>query len=379
MLRKRWLSVALAAFLGGTATAAAQDSVGRPNEPPVARKVNLWNYAPVPAAGDSGDVYVIPPEKEPSPSGFVRVQATTAPMQTTTAPQGQVTIAPIVVSPRTLQGNPPGRVIMGSDPRAVSSGNFPVQAPPDTTEPGPGPAPAPGEGPSPGVASPAPGEGESTSAAAEEGGGYGPTPIQKVKTLQNSLKKLCGKEVPPDSTEKKDAPADTKACPPEGCPDKKDAPPPDGCADKPAEKKKDCLLIFGWADFDYTYRSIGGGNNPVAPVMNHFGNEFLNRSDGLAIAKELDAKKWDWGFNMIFIGGSDAAFLNPTEGWLRNSDLGPGGSSRFSYMFTDLNLTANIPLGDDSSFSIKAGRQTTVLGPMGALPWQRWFDSSDYA
>ncbi len=28
---------------------------------------------------------------------------------------------------------------------------------------------------------------------------------------------------------------------------------------------------------------------------------------------------------------------------------------------------------------VKAGRQTTVLGPMGALPWQRYFDSSDYA
>ena len=28
---------------------------------------------------------------------------------------------------------------------------------------------------------------------------------------------------------------------------------------------------------------------------------------------------------------------------------------------------------------IKAGRQTTVLGPMGALPWQRPFASSDYA
>ena len=42
-------------------------------------------------------------------------------------------------------------------------------------------------------------------------------------------------------------------------------------------------------------------------------------------------------------------------------------------------MTAHLPILTDGGVDIKAGRQTTVLGPMGALPWQRPFDSSDYA
>ncbi len=368
MLRKRWIHLALAAFLGGTAAARAQYQVSVP--------------------------------------------ATSQPVIASTIPAG----TPVVVTPKGMPVKPSEEIIIiGPDARPVSSGVMIAQAPaqgapaqgvPAPAQPGAQGAPAQGGGQPPAVAAPAFGEGESTSEAAETEGGYGPTPIQDVKTLHNCLRKMCGKEpLPEKKPEKKDdcpadkkddcpadkkdekpacpadakgclpaeKPADKSACPAEGC-DKKDAAAADGC-----EEKKCNLLIFGWADFDYTYRSIGGGNNPIAPVMNHFGNEFLNRQDGIAISKVLDPKKCDWGFNMIFIAGSDASFLNPTEGWLHNSDLGPGGSSRFSYQFTDLNLTANIPCGDDSSFSIKAGRQTTVLGPMGALPWQRWFDSSDYA
>jgi hypothetical protein len=137
---------------------------------------------------------------------------------------------------------------------------------------------------------------------------------------------------------------------------------------------KDAKIKFaGWMDFDYTYRSTGSGENNVAPVMNRFGDEFLVRQLGLYIYKPLDPKCWSWGFNAIFIAGADASFLTPLGGGWRNTD------PRFGSDFTDLNVTVHLPILTDGGIDIKAGRQTTVLGPMGALPWQRYFDSSDYA
>src|SRR5947209_11543661 len=43
------------------------------------------------------------------------------------------------------------------------------------------------------------------------------------------------------------------------------------------DNDKPPINISGWADFDYTYRSTGRGINPIAPVMNRFGDEFLVR------------------------------------------------------------------------------------------------------
>jgi hypothetical protein len=168
---------------------------------------------------------------------------------------------------------------------------------------------------------------------AEEGtapaeGAYGPTPLGDVKILQNLL--FGGQEKP-------------------------------------------CLNVSGWADFDYTYRSTGPGQNNIAPVMNRFGNEALVRQLGIYVSKPLDPKTWSWGFNAILIAGADAAFLNPTSGWFKADD------PRFGVSFTDLNATAHLPILTEGGVDIKAGRQTTILGPMGALPWQRYFDSSDYA
>ncbi len=139
------------------------------------------------------------------------------------------------------------------------------------------------------------------------------------------------------------------------------------------DQEKPWLHVAGWADFDYTFRSTGTGITPVAPVMNRFGDEFLTRQLGIYLFKPLDETKLSWGFNAIFIGGADASFLTPvTGGW-------PNNNPRFGSDFTDLNVTAHLPILTDGGVDIKAGRQTTVLGPMGALPWQRYFDSSDYA
>src|SRR5258708_23589405 len=72
-----------------------------------------------------------------------------------------------------------------------------------------------------------------------------------------------------------------------------------------ADKAK--LKFMGWADFDYTYRSTGHGVNNIAPVINRFGDEAPGRQLGLYISKPLAPKDWSWGFNSIFIAGSDAS------------------------------------------------------------------------
>jgi hypothetical protein len=139
------------------------------------------------------------------------------------------------------------------------------------------------------------------------------------------------------------------------------------------DNKNAPFIVRGWLESDYTYRSTGSGRNNVAPVMNRFGDEALLRQLGLWIYKPLDAKELSWGFNIINITGNDAAFLQPTLGGYRNTN------PRFGNSFTDLNLTAHLPILTEGGVDIKAGRQTTVLGPMGALSWQRPFASSDYA
>jgi hypothetical protein len=228
-------------------------------------------------------------------------------------------------------------VLLGGVAQAQDRPLFPSPtAPARQLTPTQAPAPQP---PPPDLGAPAGPEGSSAPETrqqqfgAEEGappaeGAYGPTPLGDVKILQNLI-----------------------------------------FGDNP----KPCINISGWADFDYTYRSTGSGQNNVAPVMNRFGDEALVRQLGIYVSKPLDPKTWSWGFNMILIAGSDAAFLNPTAGWFRSDD------PRFGVSFTDLNLTAHLPILTEGGVDVKAGRQTTILGPMGALPWQRYFDSSDYA
>ena len=85
-------------------------------------------------------------------------------------------------------------------------------------------------------------------------------------------------------------------------------------------------------------------------------------------------KNWSWGFNVIFIGGC-RRFVprRPPRA------VGRTRNPRFGSDFTDLNLTAHLNILTEGGVDIKAGRQTTCLGPMGALAWQRPFNSSDYA
>ena len=195
-------------------------------------------------------------------------------------------------------------------------------AKPVVVTPAPVATPAPVETPAP-AAVPAP-----EPAPAEDDAPLGPTPFTSVKILQNAIFGEGG-----------------------------DAP----------------INFGGWLDADYTYRSTGSGRNNIAPVENRFGNELLAREIGLMISKPLDQKCLSWGFNVIFIAGADASFLQPTAGYPAQTN------PRFGQSFTDLNVTAHLPILTDGGVDVKIGRQTTCLGPMGALAWQRPFTSSDYA
>jgi hypothetical protein len=226
--------------------------------------------------------------------------------------------------------------VIRSGPVYVRADPAPAAAPPATPAPAPGTTapPAVGTAPTPEATSPGNPETRAEAPAADQGTtppappALGPTPLLDVKILQGLV---TGDDPNP------------------------------------------WLHMAGWADFDYTYRSTGKGINNVAPVMNRFGDEFLTRQLGLYLFKPLDEKTWSWGFNSIFIGGADASFLTPIGGGYKNTN------PRFGSDFTDLNVTAHLPVLTDGGIDVKAGRQTTVLGPMGALPWQRYFDSSDYA
>ena len=127
--------------------------------------------------------------------------------------------------------------------------------------------------------------------------------------------------------------------------------------DNAAESK---IKMNGWLETDYTYRSSGPGLTTVAPMMNRFGDEFLGRELGFVLSRPLDPNDWSWGFNVIYFGGADAAVINPSRGWVTNPD------PRFSQEFTDLNLTGHLSILTDGGVDVKAGRQTSVLGPMGA-------------
>lgn len=234
-------------------------------------------------------------------------------------PDGTPTATPIPVVQPDVISVPSIKTIAVSGQTVVSEGAVQSAQPPVITDAAP--------------ATVMPAEVSSAPAAGDDGPSYGPTPLTKVNIL-NGL--LWG--------------------------DRADNPP---------------ISVRGWMDFDYTYSSNGPGiNGPglpgVAPVMNRFGDEFLVRQLGLYVSKAT-TNELSWGFNVIFIGGSDASFLQPLAGgW-------PSPNPRFGSSFTDLNLTLHLPFLTEGGIDVKAGRQTTCLGPMGALPWQRPLDSSDYA
>ena len=181
-----------------------------------------------------------------------RIQSTTAKTDAAPAEAPPATPALIQVQATTPKTDTPPSGVIPSVPDAGTPGGAG-----DAGRAAPGGSPSAPEG-----------LGETNPAEPSEAAtGLGPTPLPNVNILQDFL---FG-------------------------PDNKDAP----------------FIVRGWLEADYTYRSTGPGQNNIAPVMNRFGDEALVRQLGLWIYKPLDAKELSWGFNVIFIAGSDASFLEP--------------------------------------------------------------------
>lgn len=133
------------------------------------------------------------------------------------------------------------------------------------------------------------------------------------------------------------------------------------------------IRTFGWVDGGYTYSSGGSGLQTTQPRLNRFGNEFLMNEIGLVLQKPLKQDQWDWGFNVRYFAGANAAIGQPKGGI---DD--PPGNSRFSQDFRDLFVSAHIPILTEGGVNIEVGRMNTIIGWNGFLAPYRPMPSSDY-
>jgi hypothetical protein len=134
------------------------------------------------------------------------------------------------------------------------------------------------------------------------------------------------------------------------------------------------IRTFGWVEGGYTGASTGAsGILSVQPRQNRYGNEFLLNQIGWAIQKPLQQDGFDWGFNMRYFAGADAA-LGAAKGGIGS----PPGNPQFGQDFRDLYLSAHLPVLTDGGVDVKVGRMNTIIGYNGFLAPYRPFYSSDY-
>jgi hypothetical protein len=133
------------------------------------------------------------------------------------------------------------------------------------------------------------------------------------------------------------------------------------------------IRTFGWVESGYTYSSAGSGLLATQPRLNRFGNELLLNQIGLVIQKPLKQDQFDWGFNIRYFAGADAALGQPKGG------IGdPVRDPRFGHDFRDLYLSAHLPILTEGGMNVKVGRMNTIIGYNGFLAPYRPFSSSDY-
>ena len=122
------------------------------------------------------------------------------------------------------------------------------------------------------------------------------------------------------------------------------------------------IRTFGWVEGGYTGRFDGPGMLSVQPRQNRFGDEFLLNQIGWAIQKPLQQDQFDWGFNMRYFAGADAALgaAKGGIGW-------PPGDPHFGQDFRDLYLSAHLPILTDGGVDVKVGRMNTIIGYNGFL------------
>ncbi len=133
------------------------------------------------------------------------------------------------------------------------------------------------------------------------------------------------------------------------------------------------IVTFGWMEAGQTYSSAGSGLLSVQPRQNRFGDEFMFNQLGLVVQKPLKQDQFDWGFNMRYFAGADAALGQPLGGI-----DSPPGNDKFSQDFRDLYISAHLPILTEGGMDIKAGRMNTIIGYNGFLAPYRPFYSSDY-
>jgi Putative beta-barrel porin-2, OmpL-like. bbp2 len=133
------------------------------------------------------------------------------------------------------------------------------------------------------------------------------------------------------------------------------------------------IRTFGWVEGGYTGASSGYGLLSVQPRQNRFGDQFLLNQIGYVIQKPLQQDQFDWGFNVRYFAGADAALgaAKGGIGW-------PPGNPHFGEDFRDLYLSAHLPVLTDGGVDVKIGRMNTIIGYNGFLAPYRPFYSSDY-
>jgi hypothetical protein len=133
------------------------------------------------------------------------------------------------------------------------------------------------------------------------------------------------------------------------------------------------LKVFGWVEGGHTFSSTGTGLLATQPRQNRFGEEFLLKQIGLVAQKPLRQDQLDFGFNVRYFAGHDAALGQPGGGI---DD--PPGNSRFGHDFRDLYVSAHLPILTERGVNVKVGRMNTIIGWNGFLAPYRPMYSSDY-
>ena len=133
------------------------------------------------------------------------------------------------------------------------------------------------------------------------------------------------------------------------------------------------IRAFGWMEVGYSGASSGTGPLSVQPRQNRFGNEFLLNQIGLMLQKPLRQDQLDFGFNVRYFAGADAAPGQPKGG------IGyPARNSHFGQDFRDLYISAHLPILTEGGMDVKFGRKNSIIGYNGFLSPYRPFYSSDY-
>ena len=133
------------------------------------------------------------------------------------------------------------------------------------------------------------------------------------------------------------------------------------------------IRTFGWVEGGYTASSTGSGLLATETRQNRFGDEFLLNQIGLVVQKPLQQDRLDFGFDVRYFAGADAALGQPKGGI---DD--PPNNPRFGQDFRDLDITAHLPIITEGGMDIKVGRMNTIIGYNGFLAPYRPLYSSDY-